>query len=215
MAPYHWLSNLLLGQAGGSEFGAVGNDAEFCLWFKERYGYVLKKPIAYVKCYYKGGHSKHKLDINMPGYLVLAKSGIVFFAKMPGKKWIIEIPLNSIDKNLMFVEVKGFTRLALASRNREKFLKILESTDIAPEGKKILQTLPSQAASIIRQRYSKRDINYFVTMVINIANAIKKRTLTIHYKDSWGLQKPKFYLGIFAKGLDEFVYEWAKLGLKK
>jgi len=210
--PSHFWSNLLLGQAGGSEFGTIGNSAEFISWFKEKYNYILKSPIAYVSAAYLGGHSSHKLETEVAGYLVLAHGKIVFFSKV--NKWVIEIPLGKIRRSLMFVEAKGFQRLALTSRDRDKFLKILESMNIDPESKKILQTLPSQAASIARQKYSKQDINYFVTMVINIVNAIKKRTLTVPYEDNWGLQKPKFYLGMSAKGLDEFIYEWAKLGLK-
>lgn len=208
----HFWSNLLLGQAGGSEFGTIGNSAEFILWFKEKYNYALKNPIAYVSAAYLGGHSGHKLETEVAGYLVLAKGKIVFFSKI--NKWVIEIPLAKIRKNLMFVESKGFTRLALTTRDRDKFLKTLENMNIDAESKKILQTLPSQAASIARQKYSKQDVNYFVTMVINIVNAIKKRTLTVPYEDNWGLQKPKFYLGMGAAGLEEFVYEWAKLGLK-
>ena len=213
MANPHWLSNLLLGQAGGSEFGAIGNSSEFADWFWKLKGYHMHGPVDYIKCDYRGGHSQHKLDLDVPGYLVLTKTRLVFFSSL--SNWHFEIPLGKIKRNLMFVEAKGFQRLALTAKKKEQFLKILENMNIAPEGKKILQTLPSQAASIIRQRYSKQDINYFVTMVINIVTAIKKRTLTIPYESSWGLEKPKFYLGIFAKGLDEFVYEWAKLGLKK
>jgi len=213
MAPSHWLSNLLLGQAGGSEFGAVGNDIEFTEWFWKHKGYKLHHPVAYIKCDYKGGHSQHKLDLDVPGYLVLTRTKLVFFSSL--SSWHFDIPLGKIQKNLMFVEAKGFTRLSLTSRNRDKFLKILESMDIAPEGKKILQALPEQAAAVAKQRYSKKDINSFVNMVVNLAVIIKKRTLTIPYESSWGLEKPKFYLGIFATGLDEFIYEWAKLGLKK
>lgn len=217
MAPFHlpphFLSNLLLGQAGGSEFGTIGNADEFISWFRDRYdGYTLKHPIAYVRATYLGGHSRHKLETEISGYMVLSKDKIVFFSSI--NKWVIEIPLGKIRKNLMFVESKGFTRLALTHRDRDKFLKILENTNIEPESKKILQTLPSQAASIAKQKYSKQDVNYFVSMVINIVNSIKKRTMTIPYDDDWGTQKPAFYLGINAKGLDEFVYEWAKLGLK-
>jgi hypothetical protein len=31
----------------------------------------------------------------------------------------------------------------------------------------------------------------------------------------WGLEKPKFFLGVVSPGLSEFVYVWAKLMLKK
>jgi len=213
--PPHFLSNLILGQAGGSEFGTIGNSAEFTSWFRNKYnGYTLKKPVAYVKAAYNGGHASHKLEAEVHGYLVLCVGKIVYLAFMPGKKWVIEIPLGKIRKNLMYVESKGFTRLALTPRKRDKFLKTLENMNIDPESKKILQTLPSQAASISKQKYSKQDVNYFVTMVVNIVNAIKKRTLTVPYEDEWGLQKPKFFLGVSAKGLDEFIYEWAKIGLK-
>ena len=212
MATNHSLSNILLGQAGGSEFGVIGNMREFVSWFYSRYGYVLRAPIAYVKASYAGGQSQHKLDVLTPGYLVLCVDRIVFLSKLP--KFIIEIPLSAVNWNLMFVEAKGFMRLSLTARNRDKFLSTLENTDISKEGKKILSNLPAEAASLARQKYNKQDINAFVTSAINIAAVIKKKTLQIPYMSYWGLEKPKFWLGLTSPGLDEFVYAWAKLMLK-
>ncbi|MEM2874392.1 MAG: hypothetical protein QW063_03045 [Candidatus Nanoarchaeia archaeon] len=212
MATNHRISNILLGQAGGSEFGVIGNIKEFVSWFYDRYGYVLRAPVAYIKAAYMGGQSQHKLDFMANGYLVLCIDRLVFFSKMP--KFIIEIPISAINKNLMFVEAKGFTRLALTARDKEKFLEILEQTDISKEGKKILQNLPEETAALARQRYSKTDINAFIESVINFAQIIKKRTLQIPYMSYWGLEKPKFFLGITSPGLDEFIYAWAKLTLK-
>ena len=214
MAADHRISDILLGQAGGSEFGIIGNAFEFSSWFKERYGYYVNKPVAYVKCAYMGGHSQHKLDVLVTGYLVLTEYGIIFFSKAPGNKFIIPIPFNAMDYDLMFVETNGFKRLALTARNREKFLKTLESTDTSKETKKILQNLPEEVAAVARQRVSKQDINDFVESAINIAALIKKKTFQIPFADAWGLQKPKFFLGVVSPGLDEFIYAWAKLMLK-
>ncbi len=214
MATNHSISNILLGQAGGSEFGIIGNAFEFSSWFKERYGYYVNKPVAYIKCAYSGGQSQHKLDVLTQGYLVLCVDRIVFFSTVPGMKFIIEIPLQNINRDLMFVEAKGFARLALTTRDRDKFLSILEHMDITKESKKILQNLPEETAALARQKYSKRDINYFVESVINITTVIKKKTLQIPYMSYWGLEKPKFWLGITSPGLSEFVYAWAKLMLK-
>ena len=213
MAADHKLSDIILGQAGGSEFGIVGNVAEFSMWFQKRYGFTLRGPVAYVKAMYLGGQSQHKLDVLVPGYLVLAIDRIVFFAKEPWK-FVVQIPLSVINRNLMFVEAKGFQRLVLTARERDKFLSVLEQTDISKEGKKILSALPEEVAALARQRASKRDINYFVESAINFAQIIKKRTMQIPYQSYWGLEKPKFYLGITAKGLDEFVFAWARLILK-
>ena len=211
----HSLSNILLGQAGGSEFGVIGNLREFIAWFYSRYGYVLRAPIAYIKCAYTGGQSQHKLDVLTQGYLVLCVDRIVFFSTVPGIKFIIEIPLSAINRNLMFVEAKGFTRLSLIARDREKFLKVLENADISAEGKKILQNLPDEAASLARQKFNKQDINEFVASAINLALILQKRTLQIPYMSYWGLEKPKFFLGVVSPGLGEFVYAWAKLMLEK
>lgn len=213
MATSHQLSNILLGQAGGSEFGIIGNAFEFSSWFKERYGYYVNKPIAYIKAAYMGGHSQHKLNVLVSGYLVLTEYGIIFFAKIP--KFIIPIPFNAIDYDLMFVETNGFKRLALTARNREKFLKTLESVDISKETKKILTNLPEEAAALVRQKVNKEDINDFVESAINIAAIIKKKTFQVPFSDAWGLQKPKFFLGVISPGLNEFVYAWAKLLLRK
>jgi len=215
MATNHELSNILLGQAGGSEFGVIGNMREFISWFYERYGYVLRAPIAYVKAAYSGGQSQHKLDVLTPGYLVLCVDRIVFFSTVPGSKFIIEIPLSAVNRDLMFVEAKGFTRLSLMARDREKFLKVLESTDITKEGKKILQNLPEETAALARQKYNKTDINDFVASAISFALILQKRTLQIPYMSYWGLEKPKFWLGLTSPGLGEFVYAWAKLMLEK
>lgn len=214
MAADHTLSNIILGQAGGSEFGIIGNALEFSSWFKERYGYYVNKPIAYVKAVYMGGHSAHKLDFLAIGYLVLTEYGLIFFSTAPSKKFIIPIPFNAIDYDLMFVETNGFKRLVLTARNREKFLKTLESTDISKETKKILANLPEEAAALARQRFNKTDINSFVESAINIAAIIKKKTFQIPFADAWGLQKPKFFLGVTSPGLDEFIFAWAKLMLK-
>ena len=81
------------------------------------------------------------------------------------------------------------------------------------QGKKILQNLPEETAALARQKYSKTDINAFVESAVNIASIIKKRTLQIPYLSYWGLEKPKFFLGITTDGLDEFIYAWAKLML--
>jgi hypothetical protein len=214
MATSHKLSDILLGQAGGSEFGVVGNTKEFCDWFAERYGYrFIAPPVAYVTCAYLGGQSQHKLDVLVPGYLVLANDRLVFFANEPWK-FVIQIPLSAINRNLMFVEARGFARLALTARDRDKFLKVLENVDISKEGKKILQNLPEETAALARQSYSKRDIDAFVSSAVNIAAVIKKRTLQIPYASYWGLEKPKFFLGLTTEGLDEFVYAWAKAMLK-
>jgi hypothetical protein len=110
----------------------------------------------------------------------------------------------------MFVEAKGFARMALTARDRDKFLKVLENVDISKEGKKILQNLPEETAALMRQSYNKTDINAFVESVINIASVIKKRTLQIPYMSYWGVEKPKFFLGLTTEGLDEFVYAWAR-----
>jgi hypothetical protein len=215
MATDHKLSDILLGQAGGSEFGIIGNVAEFNAWFLERYGYrFLTPPLAYVKCAYLGGQSQHKLDFGVPGYLVLANDRLVFFSKLPWK-FAIEIPLSAINRNLMFVEARGFARLALTARDRDKFLKVLENTNIDKEGKKVLTNLPEEVAALMRQSYSKRDIDAFVSSAVNIASVIKKRTLQIPYMSYWGLEKPKFFLGLTTEGLDEFVYAWARTMLKK
>jgi len=215
MATSHKLSDIILGQAGGSEFGVIGNAREFADWFWNKYGFVLRYPVAYIRCNFLGGHSAHKFDFGVPGYLVLTKFGLVFFSTFPTNRFIIQIPLNAIDWNIMFVEEKGFQRLSLTARNRDKFLASLENMDIAGESKKILSALPEETAAIARQRYSKRDINYFVSSVVNLVAAIKKRTLQIPYADMWGLQKPKFYLGLTCPGIDEFVYAWAKVMLEK
>jgi hypothetical protein len=211
----HKLSDIILGQAGGSEFGVIGNVREFSEWFWKNYGYVLRAPVAYIEASYMGGHSQHKLEALVPGYLVLTINGIIFFSKTPGRKFVIEIPLPAINKNLMFVEARGFTRLALMARDRDKFLKVLETADISKEGKKILQNLPEETAALARQKYNKRDINAFVESVINIAAVIKKRTLQIPYQSPWGLEKPRFFLGLKADGLDEFIYAWARISLRK
>jgi hypothetical protein len=209
MAAEHKLSDIILGQAGGSEFGVVGNPLEFSAWFKKRYGYNVNGPVAYVKASYMGGHSNHKLASLVPGYLVLTRYGIIFFAKFP-EKFIIPIPFGAVDYDLMFVETNGFKRLALTSRDREKFLKTLESTDITREAKSILADIPEEVAALARQRFSKTDINAFVEAAINIATIIKKKTIQIPYLDAWGLQKPKFFLGVTSPGLAEFVYSWAR-----
>ncbi|HKZ49692.1 MAG TPA: hypothetical protein VJ110_01685 [Candidatus Nanoarchaeia archaeon] len=214
MATSHKISDILLGQVGGSEFGIIGNPLEFSSWFRQKYGYYVNKPVAYVKASYNGGHSNHKLARLVPGYLVLTGYGIIFFAKFP-EKFIIPIPFGAIDYDLMFVESNGFKRLALTTRNREKFLKTLESTDISRESKKILSDLPEEAAALARQRVNKSDINAFVETSINIAVIIKKKTMQIPYADAWGLQKPKFFLGITSPGLNEFIYAWARLKLQK
>ena len=214
MATKHKLSDIILGQAGGSEFGVIGNVPEFKKWFWKNYKYELQMPIAYIRASYLGGHSQHKLETGVPGYLVLAGGGIIFFSKMPGNKFIIEMPMKTINRNLMFVEARGFMRLALTARDRDKFLKVLEDTDITKEGKKILTSLPEEVASVARQRVSKKSINEFVKSSINIVTVIKKRTLQIPYVDDWGLQKPKFYLGLKAEGLGEFIYAWARVMLK-
>jgi hypothetical protein len=212
MATKHKLSDILLGQAGGSEFGVIGNVKEFVEWFYAKYSYVLRAPIAYIKASYIGGQSQHKLDVLAYGYLVLCVDRLVFFSKIP--KFIIEIPLSAINWDLMFVEAKGFSRLALTARDKDKFLKILENVEITKESKKILQNLPEEIASLTRQRYSKRDINYFTESVINLALILQKKTLQIPYMSYWGLEKPKFWLGITSPGLSEFVYAWAKLMLR-
>jgi hypothetical protein len=134
---------------------------------------------------------------------------------VPGSKFIIEIPFSEINRDLMFVEAKGFTRLSLMARDREKFLKTLESMDITKEGKKILQNLPEETAALARQKYSKSDINDFVESAISFALILQKRTLQIPYMSYWGLEKPKFWLGITSPGLDEFIFAWAKLMLRK
>jgi hypothetical protein len=213
MATSHKLSDIILGQAGGSEFGIVGRVSEFNLWFRENYGYYFRAPpVAYIKAAYMGGQSQHKLDFLVPGYLVLTTDRIVFFGKGVNK-FIIEIPMSLINRNLMFVESKGFARLSLIARDRDKFLKVLENVDISKEGKKILQNLPEETAALARQKYSKTDINAFVESAINIVAVIKKRTLQIPYLSYWGLEKPKFFLGLTTEGLDEFIYAWAKLML--
>ena len=213
MATSHKLSDIILGQAGGSEFGIVGRVSEFNLWFRENYGYYFRAPpVAYIKAAYMGGQSQHKLDFLVPGYLVLTTDRIVFFGKGVNK-FIIEIPMSLINRNLMFVESKGFARLSLIARDRDKFLKVLENVDISKEGKKILQNLPEETAALARQKYSKTDINAFVESAINIVAVIKKRTLQIPYLSYWGLEKPKFFLGLTTDGLDEFIYAWAKLML--
>jgi hypothetical protein len=61
---------------------------------------------------------------------------------------------------------------------------------------------------------SKTDINDFVESAISLALILQKRTLQIPYMSYWGLEKPKFWLGITSPGLGEFVYAWAKLMLK-
>ena len=210
MAPNHQLSDILLGQAGGSEFGIIGNVAEFNSWFLERYGYrFATPPLAYVKCAYLGGQSPHKLDVLVPGYLVLANDRIVFFSKLPWK-FAFEIPLTAINRNLMFVEAKGFARLALTARDRDKFLKVLENVDVSKESKKILANLPEEVSAMLKQKYNKTDINEFVDSAVSIAAVIKKRTLQIPFMSYWGLEKPKFFLGLKTDGLDEFVYAWAR-----
>jgi hypothetical protein len=213
MATAHQLSDIILGQAGGSEFGVIGRVSEFNLWFREKYNYYFRAPpVAYIKAAYMGGQSQHKLDFMVPGYLVLTTDRIVFFGKGVNK-FIIEIPMSLINRNLMFVESKGFARLSLIARDRDKFLKVLENVDISKEGKKILQNLPKETAAMARQSYNKTDINAFVESAINIVAIIKKRTLQIPYLSYWGLEKPKFFLGITTEGLDEFIYAWAKLML--
>ena len=214
MATSHNLSDVLLGQAGGSEFGIVGNIAEFSNWFLKRYGYPLRAPVAYIKVAYTGGHSEHKLEAWVPGYLVLTIDRIVFFSTLVGHKFAITIPLTAINRNLMFVEAKGFTRLALTVRDRDKFLKTLENADITPEGKKILSGLPQQAAALARQRFNKADINEFVKATINLAQIVRKRTLHIPFMSHWGLEKPKFWLGINSPGLAELIYAWARVTLR-
>jgi|GEM_PF-5951959 len=211
----HKLSNILLGQAGGSEFGVVGNVVEFSNWFLKKYGYPLRAPVAYIKAAYTGGHSEHKLEVLVPGYLVLTVDRIVFFSTAPGNKFAITIPLTAINRNLMFVEAKGFTRLSLTVREREKFLKTLENADIAPEGKKILSGLPQQVAALARQRINKSDINEFVKATINLSQIIRKRTLHIPFMSHWGLEKPKFWLGLSSPGLAEFIYAWARVMLRE
>jgi len=214
MATSHELSDVLLGQAGGSEFGVIGNVKEFCDYFWKKYGFVLRYPVAYIKCAYLGGHSEHKFEM-APGYLVLTRYGLIFFSRMPEERFIIHIPFNAIDWNLMFIESKGFQRLALTSRNRDKFLASLENMDITLESKKILSNLPDEAAALARQKYNKKEINYFVSSIVNFAAMIKKRTLHIPYANLWGLQKPKFFLGLTCPGIDEFIYAWAKVMLMK
>jgi hypothetical protein len=214
MATNHKLSDIILGQAGGSEFGVVGNTKEFCDWFLERYGYrFITPPVAYIKCAYLGGQSQHKLDVLVPGYLVLANDRLVFFSKLPWK-FAIEIPLTAINRNLMFVESKGFQRLSLIARDRDKFLKVLENTNIDKEGKKILANLPEEVSALLKQKYNKTDIDEFVDSAVNIVAVIKKRILQIPYMSYWGLEKPKFFLGLTTDGLDEFVFAWAKAMLK-
>ncbi|MCX6774548.1 MAG: hypothetical protein NTY99_00460 [DPANN group archaeon] len=214
MATDHKLSDIILGQAGGSEFGIIGNVAEFNAFFLKNYGYrFATPPVAYIKVSYLGGQSQHKLDFGVPGYAVLANDRIVFFAKAPWL-FVIEIPLTAINRNLMFVEAKGFARLALTARDRDKFLKVLENVDVSKESKKILANLPEEVSAMMRQKYNKTDINEFVDSAVNIAAVIKKRTLQIPYASYWGLEKPKFFLGLSTEGLDEFVFAWAKAMLK-
>jgi hypothetical protein len=145
---------------------------------------------------------------------VLCVDRIVFFSTVPGSKFIIEIPLSAVNRDLMFVEAKGFQRLSLTARDRDKFLSTLESMDISKESKKILSNLPAETAALARQKFNKTDINDFVASAINLTLILQKRTLQSPYMSYWGLEKPKFWLGITSPGLGEFVYAWAKLMLK-
>ncbi|KKP92041.1 MAG: hypothetical protein UR98_C0034G0009, partial [Parcubacteria group bacterium GW2011_GWA1_36_12] len=71
------------------------------------------------------------------------------------------------------------------------------------------------AGASVRQRFNKTDVNSLAKMSLSIANAVHKRSLTIPYRSEWGLEKPVFFLGFSGKGLNEFVYELARVMLKK
>jgi len=113
------LSDYLLGQAGRSELGTIGNPKEFSARFKQEFGYKLSNPVAYVRATYTSGYHKHKFA-KANGFLVLTKTKLVFFPAI--EPWIIEIPINRIDRDIMFVDSKGFTRFSLRGTDREKLL---------------------------------------------------------------------------------------------
>ena len=115
----------------------------------------------------------------------------------------------------MFVDSKGFTRFSLRGTGREKLLRTLEGMDISKEAMKIMTAMPYVAGASVRQRFSKTDVNSLAKMSLSIANAVHKRSLTIPYRGEWGLEKPVFFLGFSGKGLNEFIYEFARIMLKK
>jgi len=206
------LSDYLLGQAGRSELGTIGNPKEFSARFKQEFTYDLTNPVAYVHATYTGGYHEHKFA-KTNGFLVLTKTKLVFFPAI--EPWIIEIPINKIDRDIMFVDSKGFTRFSLRGTSREKLLRTLEGMDISKEAMKIMTAMPYVAGASVRQRFNKTDVNSLAKMSLSIANAVHKRSLTIPYRSEWGLEKPVFFLGFSGKGLNEFVYELARIMLRK